>query len=62
MAADVNEVLKGEESLFPRGCDKKEEKEPAPMMVEWGGWGRGNRMILRGGTGSNAYRRYEEYE
>ena len=35
----VNEAPKGEDPLGPRGCERQEEKEPAPMMVEWGGRG-----------------------
>ena len=37
MAADVNEALKGEDPLVSRGCDRKEDKEPAPTTVNWGG-------------------------
>ena len=36
MAADVNEAPKGEDPSGPRGCDCKEDKEPAPMTIEWG--------------------------
>ena len=41
MALDINEAPKGEDPLGPSGCDHKEEKEPAPMAVEWGGAGAG---------------------
>ena len=37
MAAEINKSPKGEDPSGPRGCDCKEEKEPAPMTVEWGG-------------------------
>ena len=37
MAADVNESPKGEDLSGPRGCDRKEDKEPSPMTVDWGG-------------------------
>ena len=39
MVVDVNESLKGEDPSVPRGCDCKEEKEPVPMKVKWGGGG-----------------------
>ena len=39
MAADVNKALKGEYLSGLRGCDRKEEKEPAPMAIAWGGGG-----------------------
>ena len=35
----VNEAPKGEDPLGPRGCERQEEKEPAPMTAEWGGGG-----------------------
>ena len=34
MAAYINETPKGEETSGQRGCDCKEEKEPAPITVE----------------------------
>ena len=36
MAVDVNEAPKGEDPSGPRGCDRKDEKEPETMTVEWG--------------------------
>ena len=47
MVVDVNESLKGEDPSVPRGCDRKEEKEPFLMTVEWGGGGGvGGRTIV----------------
>ena len=37
MATNFNKAPKGEEMSGPRGCDRKEEKEPAPTTVNWGG-------------------------
>ena len=37
MAADINKSPKGEDPSGPRVCDCKEDKEPAPMTVKWGG-------------------------
>ena len=45
--------------MVPRGCDRKEEKEPEPMMVEWGGWRYSDRILLRGGLGDNTEGREE---
>ena len=43
MATNFNKAPKGEEMSGPRGCDRKEEKEPAPMTVDWGG--RGEKIV-----------------
>ena len=47
MTADVNDAPKGEYLWGPRGCDHKEEKEPSPMTVEWGGRGLDDNLFLR---------------
>ena len=39
MDVDVTETPMVEEPSGLRGCDRKEEKEPAPMVVVWGGGG-----------------------
>ena len=60
MPADVNEAPKEEDPSGPRGCDRKEEKEPTPMMVEWGV--RGGRIFSSYTMGKGTMQKGEKNE
>ena len=46
MAAEMNKAPKGEDPSGLRGCDRKEEKETAPVAVKWGGQEWDNCLLL----------------
>ena len=50
---EFNKAPKGEDSLVQREFDRREEKESAPITVEWGVQGRYDSLLLRGRSGGN---------